>query len=133
MVDACKYFIHKFLEVYFDDWTVVGLVKDHIKILKMMLEWCHQYQISLNLRKCIFCAPFGALLGHVVYHDGILVDPTNISIILDLPPPTTVKKLRETLGHTGYYIKFIKGYVEVTAQMEKLLKKDTKFQWIEEC
>ena len=66
----------------------------------MMLERCHQYQIALNLRKCIFCAPFGALLGHVIYHDRILVDPAKITIILDLPPPTIVKQLRATLGKT---------------------------------
>ena len=37
VVAAFKYFIHKFLEVYFDDWTIFGLVKDHIERLRMML------------------------------------------------------------------------------------------------
>jgi hypothetical protein len=37
------------------------------------------------------------------------------------------------LGHTGYYRKFIKGYAQITASMEKFLKKDTKFQWNENC
>jgi hypothetical protein len=37
------------------------------------------------------------------------------------------------LGHTGYYRKFIKGYAQITTPMEKLLKKDTKFQWNEDC
>ena len=37
------------------------------------------------------------------------------------------------LVHTIYYRNFIKGYAQVTAPMEKLLKKDTKFQWTEEC
>ena len=99
----------------------------------MMLEHCCLYQISLNLKKCIFCAPFGALLGHVVCHGGILVDPGKIVIMLDLAPPITVKQLRATLGHTRYYRKFIKGYAEVTTPMEKLLKKDTKFQWKTDC
>ena len=40
VVDAFKEFIHKFLEVYFDNWTVFGLIKDHFEILKMMLERC---------------------------------------------------------------------------------------------
>ena len=35
---ASKYFIHKFIEVYFDNWTVFGLIKDHIESLWMMLE-----------------------------------------------------------------------------------------------
>jgi hypothetical protein len=39
-----------------------------------------------------------------------LVDPTKIVVIIDLEPPTSVRQLRETLGHTGYYKKFIKGY-----------------------
>ena len=85
VVVSFKDFIHKFIEVYFDDWTVFGLIKDHIGSLRMMLEHCRQYQISLNLKKCIFYAPFGILLGHVVCHDGILVVPTKIVIIVHLP------------------------------------------------
>jgi hypothetical protein len=61
------------------------------------------------------------------------VDPANIAIIVNLPPPKSVWKLRETLGHTGYYKKIIKGYAKITAPMEKMLKKDTIFQWNEDC
>ena len=38
VVAAFKDYIHKFLEVYFDDWTVFGLIKDHIESIRMMLE-----------------------------------------------------------------------------------------------
>ena len=38
VVVSFKYFIQKFLEVYFDDWTLFGLVKYHIESLRMMLE-----------------------------------------------------------------------------------------------
>ena len=65
--------------------------------------------------------------------DGILVDPVKVVIVLELPPPTSVKQLRSMLGHTGYYRKFIKGYVEITTPMEKLLKKYAKSQWTESC
>ena len=41
VVSSFKYFIHKFIEVYFDDWTMFGLVRDHIESLCMMLERCH--------------------------------------------------------------------------------------------
>jgi hypothetical protein len=59
-----------------------------------------------------------------VCKQGLLVDPSKISIIVDLPPPTSVRQLRTTLGHTRYYIKFIKGYAQIKTPMEKLLKKD---------
>jgi hypothetical protein len=58
-----------------------------------------------------FFTPFGILLGHVICNQGLLVDPTNIAVIIYLEPPTSLQKLRETLCHTGYYKNFIKGYV----------------------
>jgi hypothetical protein len=61
------------------------------------------------------------------------VDPSKIAIIVDLPPATPVKQLRTVLGHTGYYRKFIKGYAQLIAPMERLLKKDCQFGWTDEC
>ena len=63
----------------------------------------------------------------------MLVDPAKLAIIVDLLTPTTVKQLRSNLGHTGYYRKFIRGYTMITTPMEKLLKKDEKFEWNDEC
>jgi hypothetical protein len=62
----------------------------------------------LNIKKCIFNAPFGIFLGHVVCKQGLLVDPAKIVVIVNLPPPKSVCQLRATLGHTGYYRKFIR-------------------------
>ena len=61
------------------------------------------------------------------------MDLAKIAIIVNLPPSKSVKKLRTTLGHTGYYRKFIKGYAQITAPMENKLKKDIKFEWTPEC
>ena len=69
------------------------------------------------------------LLGHIVCKQGLMVDPTKISIIVNLAPPSSIKQLRTTLRHTGYYKKFIKGYAQITTHLENLLKKDTKYQW----
>ena len=77
---------------------VFVLARDHIENLRMILERCCRYQIVLNLRKCIFFAPFGVLLGHVVCHDRILVDLAKVAIIMDMPPPTLVTQLRFHIG-----------------------------------
>ena len=110
-----------------------GLVKDHLTSLRLMLNKCRQHQIALNLKKCIFCAPFGILLGHVVCKQGLMMDPAKIAIIVNLPPSKSFKQLRTTLGHTGYYRKFIQGYAQITTPMERKLKKDIKFEWTPEC
>ena len=61
------------------------------------------------------------------------MDPAKITVIVNLPAPKTVCQLRAMLGHMGYYKKFIKGYAQITAPMEKLLRKDTKYQRNDEC
>jgi hypothetical protein len=33
-----KEFIHQFLEVYLDDWTMYSLLKYHVEVLRLMLE-----------------------------------------------------------------------------------------------
>ena len=40
VVATFEEFIRKFLEVYFDDWTVFGLVKCHVPSLCLMLDTC---------------------------------------------------------------------------------------------
>jgi hypothetical protein len=67
-------FIHKFVEVYMNDWTMYILLKEHIRLLRLMFDQCHEMKISLNLRKCIFFVPHGNLLGHIVCREGVVVD-----------------------------------------------------------
>jgi hypothetical protein len=51
VIISFKEFIHQFLEVYMDDWTVYIMLKYHVEVLRMMLERCRQCQISLNVKK----------------------------------------------------------------------------------
>ena len=108
-------------------------MKDHVEVLRLMLDRCRKFQISLKIKKCIFNAPFGIFLGHVVCKQGLLVDLAKIVVIVNLPPPKSVCQLRATLGHIGYYRKFINRYAHINVPMEKLLKKDIEFQWNDEC
>lgn len=66
VVATFKEYIHKFLEVCFDYWTIFGLLKKHIASLRLMLDTCRKHQISLNLKKCIFFVPCGILLRNIV-------------------------------------------------------------------
>ena len=76
---------------------------------------------------------FAILLGHMVWRQGLMVDPAKIMVIINLEAPRSVKQLCTILGHTRYYRKFIKIYAQIIVPMEKLLKKDATFCWNEEC
>jgi len=86
-----KEFIHKFPEMYFDDWTMFGLGKRHVASFRLVLDTCRRYQIALNLKNCIFYVPFGIFLGHVVCKQGLMVDLAKIDVIVNLEAPRNVK------------------------------------------
>jgi hypothetical protein len=74
-----------------DDWEVYSLLKKHVALLYLMFDRCRELQISLNLKKCIFCVPHVNLLGHIVSQEGVLVDPAKFVVILNMPPPMSAK------------------------------------------
>ena len=54
VVKTFQEYIYKKMPVYFDDWTIYSMPKDHCKWIRLMLERCQQIQLSLNIKKCIF-------------------------------------------------------------------------------
>jgi hypothetical protein len=91
IIASFREFIHKFIEVYMDYWMIYSLLKEHVALLRLMFDRCKELQISLNLKKCIFCVPHGNLLGHIVYRERVLADPAKVVVILNMPPPTSDK------------------------------------------
>ena len=77
--------------------------------------------------------PIGILLGNIVCKEGIKVDFAKINIILDVKPSVNPKQVRVLLGHTGYYIKFIRYYSDMTYPLEEILREDQEFDWTNEC
>ncbi|RVW31241.1 Retrovirus-related Pol polyprotein from transposon opus [Vitis vinifera] len=45
----------------------------------------------------------GIVLGHIISKKDIEVDKANVELIIRLPPPTTIKRVRQFLGHAGFY------------------------------
>jgi hypothetical protein len=132
VVTTFKEFIHKFFEVYLDEWKIFSFLKGHMNTLHLMLYQCLHIHISLNFKKCIFFTPFGTLLGYVVSKDGLLFIQDNILSILDMVPPTSIRDLYATLGYTIYYHQFIQNDVKIASPFENLLHKDTKYVYTQD-
>ncbi|WJZ91147.1 hypothetical protein VitviT2T_010247 [Vitis vinifera] len=75
----------------------------------------------------------GIVLGHIVSKKGIEVDKAKVELIIRLPPPITVKGVRQFLGHAGFYRRFIKDFSKLSKPLCELLGKDDKFVWDERC
>ena len=65
--------------------------------------------------------------------EGIFVDPTKIEAVRDWVAPKNVLKVRSFLGLAGYYRRFVKDFSRIARPMTSLMKKEKKFEWLEEC
>ncbi|GKC98542.1 putative reverse transcriptase domain-containing protein [Tanacetum coccineum] len=60
---------------------------------------------------------------------GIHIDPAKIESIKDWASPKTPTEIRKFLGLTGYYQRFIEGFLKIAKSMTKLTQKEVKFDW----
>ena len=72
-------------------------------------------------------------MGHIVYVEGIRVDPSKVEAIVNWKPPRNVIELRSFLGLLGYYRRFVKGIFVIASSFTKLLRKGVKFEWNDRC
>ncbi|KAA3451197.1 DNA/RNA polymerases superfamily protein [Gossypium australe] len=70
-------------------------------------------------------------LRHIVSMQGIRVDPSKISVIINWKPPRNVSEVRSFLGLARYYRRFVKGFSMIATPMTRLLQKYIRFEWSE--
>ena len=72
-------------EIYIDDMTVKSkIVSEHLGDLRTIFEILKKYKLWLNASKCSFGMGSGKLLGYMVTHRGIEVNPDQIKAINNL-------------------------------------------------
>ncbi|CAB0042173.1 unnamed protein product [Trichogramma brassicae] len=97
-----------------------------------MIDRFAKANMSIEPSKCQMLKKEAKVLGHIVGNGEIKPDPTKIEAMRDYPAPTNAKKVKQFLGLTGYYRRFIKGYATIARPLQKLLRKTEKFVWGEE-
>ena len=117
-----------------DDVTVYGESFEEFLInLETVLHRCIEKNLVLNWEKCHFMVNQGIVLGHIISNKGFEVDKAKIEMISKLPSPTNVKTVRQFLGHAGFYRRFIMDFSKISKPLYKLLERDAKFLWDEDC
>ena len=83
--------------------------------------------------KCDFFKSEIHYLGHLISADGISLLPDKLTIIKNMPAPKDVKEIKQFLGLTGHYRKFIPRFADISRPLTSLMKKEMKFVWTTEC
>ncbi|KAG8486038.1 hypothetical protein CXB51_019344 [Gossypium anomalum] len=127
-------YLDKFVVVFIDDILIYSKDEtEHTVHLRIVLQTLRNKQLYAKFSKSEFWLREVGFLGHIVSGDGIRVDPSKISAIIDWKPPKNVTEVRSFLGLAGYYRQFVNGFSIIAAPMTRLLRKDVKFEWTEEC
>ena len=90
-----------------------------------------QVNLKLKKSKCAFFKKELHYLGHLFTTDGIKPQTEKTKAIYDMKPPTNQKG--EFWGMVGYYRKFISRFADAAKPMMKLTRKDTKYEWSDDC
>ena len=118
------------MEVFMDDITIYGSTFDKCLVnLEVVLNRCIEKDLVLNWEKCHFMVHQGIVLGHIISKEGIEVDKAEVELIVKSPSPTNVKRVRQFLGHVGFYKRFIKDFSKLARPLCELSVKDAKFIW----
>jgi hypothetical protein len=127
-------FLGKFVVVFIDDILVYSKTEEeHAQHLRLVLGTLREHHLYAKFSKCEFWLKEVGFLSHVISADGVSVDPSKITSILERKAPTNPTEVRAFLGLAGYYRKFVEGFSSIAHPLTQLLKKDKKLEWTEKC
>jgi hypothetical protein len=89
--------------------------------------------MMLNPMKCVFGVPAGKLLGFIVSHRDIKVNPEKIKAILDISRPNDLKDMQRLTGCMAAVSRFISRLGEKALPLYKLMKKLDEFVWTDKA
>ena len=101
--------------------------------LKIVFQRLREAGLRLKPKICRLFFRSTKFLGHVVSGDGVLPDPEKMEAVQTWPVPQNVTDLRNFLGFSFYYRKFISNFSKITCPLIKLTQKGNKFDWTPDC
>jgi transposase InsO family protein len=106
---------------------------EHLIHLEKLFEKLKEIGIKLKPSKCNLATNKTTFLGHEISGEGISTCPEKIKPILDYPRPKNQREIKQFLGMCGFYRIYVEHFSDKVDCLNKLLKKNCKFIWDEEC
>lgn len=120
----------KYAIVYMDDVLIPAKdINEGLQRLEEVLVLLKKGGLTLKLSKCHFFLDSIDFLGFEVSSDGIRPGQRKTDAVSRFPKPRNLHELRQFLGLSGYFRRFIANYALTAAPLTDLLKKDVKWSW----
>ena len=124
----------KFAVTYLDDIIIFSKNKSqHLEHLETVFSHLREAGLKMKRSKCDFFKSKIHYLGHLISPEGISPLPNRLDCIQHMPVLKNVKEIKQFLGLTGYYRKFVPKFADISRPLTTLTKKDKKFKWTAAC
>jgi hypothetical protein len=107
--------------------------EEHEEHLQKILKKLRSEKLYAKLEKCEFRLDSVSFLRHVIFGEGVAVDPEKVKAVVEWTRPTSVFEIQSFLGLAGYYRHFIKGFSKLSRPFTALTRKNARFVWTDEC
>ena len=131
---------------YLDDILLYSkTIPEMLQKLEMVFKKLQEYGLKIKPKKCHFFKESVSFLGYTISANGIQTDTEKIQAVEQFPRPTSDKTLRQFLGLTSYFRRFIKNFAQIAGplhailngkksqELHKLTPQQWTQQWTEAC
>ena len=108
-------------------------MKEHDVLLWKVLQSLQEGGIHLNEEKCQFSQEQVENLGYLINAMGIHPTTEKVRAIKEALTPNKITQLRAIAGLINYYGKFLPQVATHMAPLYKLMEKDCKWEWTDDC
>ena len=107
--------------------------QEHLKHIKIIFKKLKKAGLKLKESKCDFFKKGNTLLRSSNLSNRIQPLPEKLDSICNMPKPRSPKEIKQFLGLTGYYRKFVPRFSDMARPLTKLLAHDCEFEWTNQC
>ena len=123
----------KFTMTHLDDIIFSQNELQCLEHLEIVFSRLREAGLKMKQSKCDFFKSEIHYLEHLISPEGISPLLDKLDSIKHMPVPSSMKEIKQFLGLTGYYRKFVPRFADISRPLTTLTKKDTKFKWTPAC
>jgi len=127
LLDVC-------IVVYLDDILIYSDdIMQHWNHIKEILKQLHKAGLYAKAEKYEFHSDSVEYLGYVLSPSGLTMSDTKVKTIQEWPEPKKIKDIQSFLDFTNFYKCFIFNYSDIVIQLTCLTRKNTPWNFDNNC